>query len=57
MADETNQPGDDEKVDEEMLQDLDVDEGEADKVRGGFVPDPCEGGELRPSRPRTFGRG
>jgi hypothetical protein len=42
--DERNEQ-DDAQVDEDALKDLDVDQDDADKVIGGRLSDPCEGGE------------
>jgi hypothetical protein len=32
-------------ADEEPLKDLDIDQDDADKVMGGRIGDPCDGGE------------
>lgn len=44
---ETRQPHDQEE--QEAIEDLDINESEADKVKGGRINtgDPCDGGEIR----------
>ena len=42
--DERNEQ-DDARIEEDTLKDLDVDQDDADKVIGGRLSDPCEGGE------------
>ncbi len=44
---EPEQQAEAENLDERLLEDLEVDDDAADKVKGGSISCPCEGGQFK----------